>query len=282
MVDIHCHLVPGVDDGAASLEISLAMIEQAASVGITHIMTTPHIKGRESDLVVHARHQEAFATIISHIRGCEVALGCEVKVTSEMNAVTGRKEFTFAEQKKYLLFELPFESIPAYTSQVLFDLRLHGITPIIAHPERIVPIMKDPGIAVDFVAQGAVLQLTNGCVTGELGETLMAVSASLLEHGLVSMVSSDAHNVTSRTYLSWPRTAEVLEEMESSLKSELGESPFVAMDLTTNNTLSAWQGKSIVAPDISGWDRDDLKQSVRDRAERPRATRRRFFSFRGR
>jgi protein-tyrosine phosphatase len=279
MVDTHCHLVPGVDDGAESIEMSLAMIEQAASVGVTHIMTTPHIRGRETDLPVHERHQVAFAQLQPHITGCEVALGCEVKVTSEMNAVAGRKEFTFGERGKYLLFELPFESIPSYSQQMIFALRLNGITPIIAHPERIVPIMKDPGIAVDFVLQGAILQVTNNCLTGELGETLEFVARSLVEHGLVSIMASDAHNVRSRTYLSWPRTAELLAEIEHSQEQRSGRASFSAYDLTTANPLAAWRGDPITPPNLADWDVDELKASVRDAAVRAPARKRKFFFF---
>lgn len=279
MVDTHCHLVPGVDDGAESIEMSLAMIEQAASVGVTHIMTTPHIRGRESDLALHERHQQAFSTVQPHITGCEVSLGCEVKVTSEMHAVAGRREFTFGEHGKYLLFELPFESIPSYAQQMLFALRLNGITPIIAHPERIVPIMKDPGIAVDFVLQGAILQVTNSCLTGELGETLESVSLSLVGHGLVSIMASDAHNVRTRTYLSWPRTAEVLAEIEHSQRERHGRPSFSAHDLTTANPLAAWRGDPIVAPNLSDWDIEELKDSVREAALRAPARKKRFFFF---
>jgi protein-tyrosine phosphatase len=279
MVDTHCHLVPGVDDGAANVDIALAMIEQAASVGVTHIMTTPHIRGRAEDLALHARHQEAFSTLQPHIRNCQVALGCEVKVTADMRAVTDRKEFTFAEHGKYLLFELPFDNIPSYATQMLFELKLNGVTPIIAHPERIVPILKDPGIAVDLVANGALLQVTNSCLVGDLGETFQLVARSLVMHGLVSIMASDAHNVTTRTYLAWPKTVDVLTEIEEEMIRLEGRATFVTADLTTTNPMATWTGDPILPPDLSQADLDTLKSSVRQTASRSISKKRRFFFF---
>src|SRR5437868_4952835 len=183
MVDTHCHLVPGVDDGAESLEISLAMIEEAKQCGLTAILTTPHIRGRMNELPRHEMHKERFATVMATRPDMELYLGGEVRVTPETNQIINRKEFTASEAGKYILLELEFEKVPNYLNQLLFDYRLNGITPIIAHPERNIGVLQRMEHALDFVRHGALLQVTTGSLLGELGETFEACSLALLECG---------------------------------------------------------------------------------------------------
>src|ERR1035441_9982336 len=114
MVDIHCHIVPGVDDGAVSLEMSLAMIEEARRCGVTAILTTPHIHGSAADLPRHEFHKERFQSVLDAHPAMELHLGGEVRVTSETHEVTHRPEFTAGEKSKYILLELEFDKVPAY------------------------------------------------------------------------------------------------------------------------------------------------------------------------
>src|SRR4051812_15954608 len=128
MVDIHCHLVPGVDDGAVDVAMSMAMIEQAKSCGVTAILTTPHIRGRLMDLSLHEDHKERFQLVLDQKPSLPVYLGGEVRVTGETLPVVSRKEFTASEQSKYILLELDHNEVPAYFSKLLFEYRLSGVT----------------------------------------------------------------------------------------------------------------------------------------------------------
>ena len=242
MVDIHCHLVPGVDDGAVSLEMSMAMIEEARAAGISAILTTPHIRGALGDEFAHQVHKRAFQTVLDARPDMELYLGGEVRVTSETRDIIGKPEFTAGEQSKYILLELEFDKVPAYFSQLLFDFRLQGITPIVAHPERNAGVIKQPEYALEFVRQGALLQVTNGSLLGEFGETIQDCALLLLESGVVSIMASDAHNLTSRRFIRWPETFEFVREFAKKADSVL---PFNAEDLCTNNPLAICRGTGL-------------------------------------
>jgi len=275
VVDIHCHLVPGVDDGAESLDVSLAMIEEAKRCGLTAILTTPHIRGRLDELPRHAMHKKAFARIVDTKPDIELFLGGEVRVTPETYQTIPHKEFTANEAGKYVLLELEFERVPSYFSQLLFDYRLNGITPIVAHPERNVGVLKNPEHALDFVRQGALLQLTTGSLLGELGEAFEQCSLALLEAGLVSIVASDAHNVTTRRYTNWPATYERLKEIENQSDGSVGS--VRADDLATNNPLAVCLGKPISAIELDETAITEIRKRLSSQGRGPTVKRKRFF-----
>jgi protein-tyrosine phosphatase len=232
MVDIHCHIVPGVDDGAVSLEMSLAMIEMAKQCGVTSILTTPHIRGSADDAIVHAMHKKAFQKILDAKPDMDLHLGGEVRVTPETHGITNRPEYTTDERSKYILLEMEFDKVPPYFTRLLFDFRLQGITPIVAHPERNAGVLKNPEHALEFVRQGAVLQVTNGSLLGELGETIQECALLLFDCGLAGILASDAHNLTTRPFSNWPETYEYARELEKKGNSIL---PFSADSLCTHN-----------------------------------------------
>ncbi len=247
MVDIHCHIVPGVDDGAVSLEMSLAMIEEAKRCGVTSILTTPHIRGREDELPRHQHHKEKFQRILDAKPDMDLHLGGEVRVTSETHTVVDRPEFTADEKLKYILLELEFEQVPLYFNQLLFEYRLRGITPIVAHPERNVGVIKNPLLALEFVRQGARLQLTTGSLIGELGETFQNCALLLLECGLISFLASDAHNLTTRRFTNWTAAYDYARSMEGRTDFVL---PISADDLCTNNPKAVCEGTPLPAIEL--------------------------------
>jgi protein-tyrosine phosphatase len=240
MVDIHCHIVPGVDDGATSLEMSLAMIEEAKRCGVTSILTTPHIRGRADELPRHQHHKEKFQTLLDTKPDMDLHLGGEVRVTSETHTVVDRPEFTVDEKSKYILLELEFEQVPPYFSQLLFEYRLRGITPIVAHPERNIGVLKNPMLALEFVRQGARLQLTTGSLIGDLGETFQDCSHLLLECGLISFLASDAHNLTTRPFTNWIAAYDYTKALEGKGEFIL---PIDADNLCTNNPKAVVEGR---------------------------------------
>ena len=242
MVDIHCHIVPGVDDGAASLEMSMAMIEAARRAGVTSILTTPHIRGAASDAIVHEIHKKAFQTLLDSRPDMDLHLGGEVRVTPETHEITSHPEFTSDEKSKYILLEMEFDKVPPYFTQLLFEFRLQGITPIVAHPERNAGVMKHPEHALEFVRQGAILQITNGSLMGELGETIQECALLLFDCGLAQILASDAHNLTTRPFTNWPETYEYASELERRGNAIL---PFTARDLCITTPNAVCQGLPI-------------------------------------
>ena len=270
MVDIHCHIVPGVDDGAKDLEMSLAMLEKAREVGLTHILTTPHIRGEKDGLSVHDFHKARFELLQQKAEGIEVILGGEVRVTSESYQVVDQREFTSGEQGKYILLELPHDHVPKYLGELLFAYRLRGVTPIIAHPERNIGIIEHLETALTLVEQGAHLQLTNGSVTGELGQVFEQVSWKLLEAGLISFVASDAHNLTSRTFDNWTSTYD-------RLQNALGTP--VADSLTTTNPRSVCLSEPLPQPDGLSRPRESVLKTLANPSKLSQMKRKRYFFF---
>lgn len=275
MVDIHCHLVPGVDDGAESVEAALAMIEQARACGVTAILTTPHIRGRLDELPRHAHHKEKFQLVLDQKPAMDLYLGGEVRATSETREVVLRKEFTVQEQSKYILLELDFDHVPSYFSQLLFDYRLAGITPIVAHPERNMGVLRNPELAVEFVRQGALLQVTTGCSLGELGEAFQACALALVECGLVSIVASDAHNVKTRPYTSWPGAYELLRGMEERTRGFTR--PILADKMATENPLAVCEGRPIAAIELDEASLGAIRKRLSNIGKAPAEKRKRFF-----
>jgi protein-tyrosine phosphatase len=273
MVDIHCHIVPGVDDGATSLEMSLAMIEEAKRCGVTSILTTPHIRGNINELPRHQHHKEKFQKILDAKPDMDLHLSGEVRVTHETHSVTDRPEFTVDEQSKYILLELEFEQVPAYFSQLLFEYRLRGITPIVAHPERNVGVLKHPEHALEFVRQGAHLQVTTGSLIGELGETFQNCALMLMECGLVSILASDAHNLTTRPFTNWPGAYEYARTLGT--RGDFIRS-VSADDLCTNNPKAVCEGTPMPPIELDERVITKIKNRL-SKNSRPSVKRKRFF-----
>ena len=204
MIDLHCHILPGVDDGAENMEESLEMAKLAVEEGITHILATPHHKAhgwynekKELNLLV-GEVQKAIDTE-------EIPLtlfpGQEVRLYGELIEDINEGKIQFIdEEEQYLLIEFPSTSIPAYTERIFYELQTMKITPIIVHPERNRAIQKHPNILKRLVDKGALSQLTAGSYTGQFGKDVKKLSRKLLLANLVHYIASDAHNTEDRLF----------------------------------------------------------------------------------
>ncbi len=274
MVDIHCHIVPGVDDGAVSVEMSLAMIEEARRCGVTSILTTPHIRGREDEIPRHHHHKKAFQKVLDANPDMDLHLGGEVRVTPETHTVVDFPEFTTDEKSKYILLELEYDHVPPYFNQLLFEYRLRGITPIVAHPERNVGVLKNPILALEFVRQGARLQLTTGSLIGELGETFQDCSLKLLKCGLISFLASDAHNLTTRPFSNWKDAYEFTRSLEGG--SDFVQ-PISADDLCTTNPQAVCDGLPLPPIELDEHAISSIRQRLLKNSTPPMKRKRFFF-----
>jgi protein-tyrosine phosphatase len=217
MIDIHCHILPAVDDGAASLEESLAMARLAVADGITAVLATPHtLNGISRNTVPH------ILSSVSHLQGALVAEGVPLKIFpgSEVHLVKDMclkirsgEICTLNNNGKYVLIELPYQSVPDGIKQEIFDLKLDGITPIIAHPERNAAIQNNPRILRELVYMGALSQVTAMSIVGDFGPETRESAKGLLECRLVHLIASDAHSPGSRP----PQLRNALEEAASIL-----------------------------------------------------------------
>lgn len=198
MIDIHCHILPGIDDGPLSISESLAMVDLAVADGIATIVATPHTFNG-----VYITPPEATASGVKALNRILMNKNIRVKICPGAEVHTcdafGRKimadlDHTLNHSGKYVLVEFPFQTINPGTSEELFQLKLKGITPIIAHPERNILFQRNADLLYDMVGMGCLVQITAMSITGEFGEAAMGCAHTLLQRHLVHVIASDAHS----------------------------------------------------------------------------------------
>jgi len=222
MVDIHCHILPGVDDGARNMEESLRMLSKAAVAGVETVVATPHlIAGTYGIEFLNREQMTADLQKAADESGINIQIkpGVEYYLSSGMLEDTAKlKELTLNNNGKYILVELPMQMIPIYAKDVFFNLNMQGITPVLAHPERNIAICRDPNILFDFVMNGVVVQLNAGSILGCFGRYIKKTARIMLTHRLVHVVASDMHSDDSITQgHAAPAVEELIGSEEASL-----------------------------------------------------------------
>lgn len=198
MIDIHCHILPNLDDGAESIEMSVAMAEMAIEEGITHIACTPHANSRypfDPKLVRRRRDelQARYEGKLTFGTGCDFHLNFE-----NLQSIRDEPTRYTLNQKNYLLVEFADYSVPPALDQALHELQLAGITPIITHPERNPLIRTKPERLFRWLRQGCYAQVTAQSIEGKFGRTAKETAERWLAAGVFHFIASDAHNVSSR------------------------------------------------------------------------------------
>lgn len=218
MVDIHCHLLPAVDDGPETVEQAIEMAKRATSEGVTAIVVTPHAfhpQFETDELDV----QNAVTKLQNVLRreGVELDLyvGQEIRVFGDLVQALEQSGALSLAGSRYVLVEFPSDSVPAYAEQLFFGLQTEGYTPVIAHPERNKEFATNPKRLMDFVSSGALSQITTGSLTGEFGKNVQELALVFLRNGLSHLLASDAHSTGRRTFY-WT-------DAESVVVKELGQ-----------------------------------------------------------
>ncbi|MFC4769452.1 tyrosine-protein phosphatase [Effusibacillus consociatus] len=202
MIDIHSHILPGVDDGAKNLDEAVNMALMAYRDGIHTVVATPHHKNG-----VYHTSAELIVELVGELnsillnRGIPVTVlpGMEPHVYSDFcNDLLDGTILTLNRNKKYVFLELPYDQVPRYLNQIIFQIVLAGFIPIIPHPERNYSIRKQPDILYEAIKRGALSQLTAGSLLGAYGKPIQDLSEKLIEHNMVHIIASDAHNTGKR------------------------------------------------------------------------------------
>ncbi|WP_458411736.1 tyrosine-protein phosphatase [Schinkia sp. CFF1] len=213
MIDIHCHILPCIDDGPASMEASLEMAKQAAEQGIKTIIATPHHKNGSYENPKHTIIQ-AVETYNNRLKaeGIDLTIlpGQENRIFGEIPEDYEAGTIQTIADTPYILIELPSSHVPRYTERVLFDLQVKGLKPIIVHPERNAEIINHPDSLYHLVEKGIFTQVTASSVTGHFGKKIQKFTFDLIEAQMAHFVASDAHNVTSRSF----KLRDAYEELE--------------------------------------------------------------------
>lgn len=204
MIDLHCHILPGIDDGAEDFSASIAMAEKAISQGITHILCTPHHN--------NGRYSNPKSDVISLVSYLQSELdkrqlplivleGQEVRITGDLINDIAQDMILFTDlDDTYILIEFPSMDVPIYTNKIFFELLQMGKTPVIVHPERNAYFREDPNNLIPFLDMGCLAQLTAPSYVGKFGKDIQRTAKQMVAHNLVQMVASDAHGVKKRTF----------------------------------------------------------------------------------
>ncbi|HWZ53339.1 MAG TPA: CpsB/CapC family capsule biosynthesis tyrosine phosphatase [Candidatus Acidoferrales bacterium] len=235
MIDIHCHILPGLDDGPESLEIATAMGEMAIADGITHVIATPHAHPEYAFEPVKIRERRDELQRIFEGR-LILATGCDFHLSFEnLSEIRTNPDRYTLNQKSYLLVEFADFSIPPSIDQSLHTLQLAGLTPIVTHPERNPLIRAQPERLFKWLQQGCYAQVTAQSLLGKFGKSALEASRRWLAAGAVHFIASDAHNVTSRPLR--------LKETFDWVAKTHGEN--VARALLVENPLAVFEGQPL-------------------------------------
>ncbi|MDW0112994.1 capsular biosynthesis protein [Sporosarcina saromensis] len=204
MIDIHTHILFGVDDGCETLEESMELLGDACNEGITDIICTPHALHPQYNVTIE-QVTNKLALLSENIekKGLSIRLhpGQEIRLCEDLvEKVLNREVLTLANSK-YLLLELPSHTIPSYIINIIQSLVSIDIVPIIAHPERNRAIAENPQRLEKLIRHGAISQITAGSVAGHFGKNIQKLSLKLISTNLVHTYGSDAHNSSTRPLL---------------------------------------------------------------------------------
>jgi protein-tyrosine phosphatase len=201
MVDIHHHLLFGLDDGSDSIETSVAMATLAAADGITHIVCTPHANGTYAfnPKVNAAKTDQLCARLAAEGIAITLGSGCDFHLSFDnVNAAKLDPARFSINGLGHLLVEVPDYGLPPGLTETFYELQLAGLTPILTHPERNPTLQKDPERLKDWLRGGVLIQVTADSLTGHKGRHAQRMAHDLLEKRWVHFLATDAHNTTSR------------------------------------------------------------------------------------
>ena len=201
--DIHCHVIPQIDDGASSIDHSIKMARTALNDGTTSLIATPHQLGTNSRVTVGAI-KEGVARLKKKIDaeklGVTVVPGADVRIDPELPKLLKQgKVLTLADHGKHVLLELPHDTYYPI-DQLLKSLRKQGLVGILSHPERNRGIIKNPDVMWDVVEAGGLLQITAASLTGAFGSSCQEIAELAVDEGLIHFIASDAHDTKHRPF----------------------------------------------------------------------------------
>lgn len=203
MVDIHCHIVPEVDDGAWSLDTALEMARMAVRSGIRRIIATPHFMGVPESLETLPDMLRQFLRLKAAIRqeGLELELipGAEILCVPQTLDMARRGRLPLLGGSRYVLVEFYFDASARFLDMALEELLSCGYRPVVAHPERYIAIQQNPDLALSWFRRGIVLQVNKGSILGAFGRRAEETAIRLLHRGVVHVIASDAHSPKRRT-----------------------------------------------------------------------------------
>ncbi|WP_263384754.1 tyrosine-protein phosphatase [Granulicella arctica] len=236
MIDLHHHLLPGLDDGSKTMENSVAMAKLAAADGITHVVCTPHANGK---YVYDPAVNEALVVEFRDLLAADnvpltLGLGCDFHLSYDniQDAKDNPARYTI-NNLSYLLVEIPDYGLPRGLTEIFYELQLAGMTPILTHPERNPTLQSDMSRLEEWLRGGVLIQVTGDSVRGSMGKAAEKMAHQLLTDRWVHFLATDAHNVTSRP----PRLSEAHRIVSKKYGADYADM------LCTTNPRAVFEGK---------------------------------------
>ncbi|MCH5463423.1 tyrosine protein phosphatase [Lactobacillus sp. LC28-10] len=227
MIDLHCHLLPGIDDGSANMATSLKLANEAVDNGVTYALLTPHhmngmyINHKDDVIRMSAEFQQQLKL---HNIPLTVFPGQEVRINGDLLTAVDQDDILFADESgRYLMLEFPDDDVPTYTDDMIYQLQTRGIIPVIVHPERNTKIMRHPDLIYDLLQKGCLSQITASSYIGTFGDKVEQFCRQLIEAGQGYVFSSDAHNLPGRKYEMKEAFAKLRQEFGAEMVDEYNE-----------------------------------------------------------
>jgi protein-tyrosine phosphatase len=230
VIDIHHHLLWGLDDGADTPATTLEMARLSAAQGITHIVATSHASTHWhfQPEVVAAKAEELRSVLAAENIPLTIGTGCDFHLSYDnlADAKIHPRKYTI-NRGDYLLVELPDYGLPLNLTETFYELQMLGVTPILTHPERNLTLQADPNRMIDWLRGGMLIQITAASITGNFGRSSEKAAHKLLADSWVHFVATDAHNMIMRP----PLVREPWETVERKYGKEAAERLFVTNPL---------------------------------------------------
>ncbi|GAB4074932.1 tyrosine protein phosphatase [Barrientosiimonas marina] len=230
MIDIHSHMLPGLDNGPQTMDDTLAMAKTAVSQGIDTVIVTPHHQNGR-----YHNQREAIIGVTDYVNAklqetgiaLNILPGQEIRVHETItNGLQDGSLLPLNQTTRYVLLELPEDTLPSYLAQLLFDMQIAGYVPVIAHPERHSIIAENPNHLYDMVKNGVLVQADAASLVGIHGKRVQKLTRKLLQASMVHFMATNTHSADSEEF----RLAKAYQSMKQSAKFKLQENAELLID----------------------------------------------------
>ncbi len=223
MYDLHCHILPCMDDGSSFVEETRKMLKIAVQEGIQVIAATHHFFDDETTIedylgLWESRYKQIQSVLEGFKKDIQIVKGAEVMISPFLTQLDGLHRLCINEGR-YLLIELPMIDLPQFTEEVIHNLQVKGIVPILAHPERNYRIANNPDLLNPLIELGALVQINTGSITGLFGKKIRRCAKTLFKNNMAHLIGTDAHSAVKRPP-EMRKSAQILERWVGQQRAE--------------------------------------------------------------
>ena len=197
-VDLHSHLIPGIDDGSKDMQTSILLIRELQKLGYTKLITTPHISDMflNSSQTILSGYKELKEELIRQDIDIKIEVAAEYYADEHFDSLLEKNDILSFGKEKYLLFELSYFTPPHDIDNLIYDIKLKGYTPVLAHPERYLYWHSDFNQYRELKEMGTLFQINLNSTTGYYNTKIQSIAEALIKNSLVDFIGSDTHHMT--------------------------------------------------------------------------------------